>query len=92
MIDNIENDIKNRLIKILNFAEISVTFKENSDLSKSFESLGVDIDSIAMLQIISCIENEFGIVIKAEDIDQYLFSSPQSILNFIHKHINNVLA
>jgi len=43
------------------------------------------IDSLGILDVVSFVENEFGIVISDEDLVPENFGSIQSLSNFVHE-------
>lgn len=48
------------------------------------------IDSLGILEVVSFVENEFGIVISDEDLLPENFGSIHSLTNFVHHKVETV--
>ena len=80
----IKRQIKNIIITVLN---LSIAPEEigDDDLLFSGES---GVDSIATLEIVSAIEETFGVAITDDEIDVELFESVSSLSTYVKKQLD----
>ncbi|MFH2123989.1 MAG: phosphopantetheine-binding protein [Pseudomonadota bacterium] len=81
--DNLTEELKKRLIEILNLTDVTPEeFDENAQLVGG--ELG--IDSIDVLEIVVMVEKDYGVVINNKEIAEKVFSSLASLADYIRKN------
>jgi acyl carrier protein len=82
MIEN--KDFKEVLIKYLNLEDI--TPDEIDDSEPLFGEEGLGLDSVDSIELVLAIEKEYGVKITDSKIYETVFSSVQSLLNYINEN------
>lgn len=82
--DNLENEIKEKIIDALNLEEVSV---EDIDASASlFGDQGLGLDSIDALELIVLLEKNYGIRLANPAEGKAIFSSVSTIAEYVSKN------
>lgn len=81
--DNLTEQLKRRLIEILNLTDVTPEeFDENAQLVGG--ELG--IDSIDVLEIVVMVEKDYGVIINNKEIAEKVFSTLSSLADYIRKN------
>jgi len=79
--------IKLRLNEVLNSTE-RMSLRLDSELSDSTSLLtDLALDSIQLLELIVCIEKEFGIQFNTDEIDLAIFDRVEDLVKFVQKTV-----
>ncbi len=82
--DNLENEIKEKIIDALNLEEVSV---EDIDASAPlFGDQGLGLDSIDALELIVLLEKNYGIRLANPAEGKAIFSSVSTIAEYVSKN------
>lgn len=81
--ETLTNDLKNRLIKVLNLTDVSP-----DDIDENAQLVGgeLGIDSIDVLEMVVMIEKDYGIVIDNKEIGEKVFSTLTALAKYIQKN------
>lgn len=80
------NEIESRLKQmVIDHLFLSVTPEELSSTASLIDDYGVD--SVALLELVVGLEEEFGIVVEDGDFDISNFSSVKSLADFVAKRL-----
>lgn len=77
-------DFKEVLIKYLNLEDI--TPNEIDDNEPLFGEEGLGLDSVDSIELVLAIEKEYGVKITDSKLYETVFSSVQSLLNYINEN------
>ena len=80
---NLNNNVKNKIVKILN--DFGIIFSENDDIDLT---LFID-DSIIFINLILELEQEFNIIFPDELLDMSILTSFNRLINIVQEQINN---
>jgi acyl carrier protein len=80
-------EIKNRVKKVLIKKLLHEYTPQGLNDDASLIELGVGVDSVATLELIVALEEEFKIVIDEGEINQELLATVSSISDYISKHV-----
>jgi acyl carrier protein len=83
-------DKQNTRSKIKTFLARQYPMTKNVENDEPLLKNGL-IDSLGILELVTFIEKEFGIVVSDEDLLPENFGSIQSLTNFVHNKMQTVL-
>jgi len=78
------NEFKKVLIKSLNLEDITV--EDIEDDAALFGDEGLGLDSVDSIELVLIIEKEYGVKISNTEQYQNIFSSVNSLLNYINEN------
>jgi len=78
------NDLKEKIIAGLGLEDIDVS--EIEDDMPLFGEEGLGLDSVDAIELTLIIEKEFGVKIKDMDESQNIFSTAQTLVNYINEN------
>lgn len=81
--DELTNDLKNRLIQILNLSDVT---PEEIDENAQLVGGDLGIDSIDVLEMVVMVEKDYGVVINNKEIGEKVFSTLAALADFIRKN------
>lgn len=84
---SMNEEIKNRVKKVLIKKLLHEYTPQGLNDDASLIELGVGVDSVATLELIVALEEEFKIVIDEGEINQELLATVSSISDYISKHV-----
>ncbi|HHL33953.1 MAG TPA: acyl carrier protein [Desulfobulbaceae bacterium] len=81
--DNLIEELKNKLIDILNLTDVSP-----ADMDADAQLVGgeLGIDSIDVLEMVVMVEKDYGVVINSQEVGEKVFSSLRSLAAYIQEN------
>ncbi len=81
--DNLIEELKNKLIDILNLTDVSP-----ADMDADARLVGgeLGIDSIDVLEMVVMVEKDYGVVINSQEVGEKVFSSLRSLAAYIQEN------
>ena len=81
--DNLIEELKNKLIDILNLTDVSP-----ADMDADARLVGgeLGIDSIDVLEMVVMVEKDYGVVINSQEVGEKVFSSLRSLAAYIKEN------
>ncbi|MBU0943111.1 MAG: acyl carrier protein [Proteobacteria bacterium] len=81
--DTLTEELKNKLIEILNLTDVS---PEDIDENEQLVGGELGIDSIDVLEMVVMVEKEYGVVINNKEIGEKVFSTLAALAEYIHSN------
>jgi acyl carrier protein len=81
--DDLTNDLKNRLIEILNLTDVT---PEEIDENEQLVGGDLGIDSIDVLEMVVMVEKDYGVIINNKEIGEKVFSTLAALADYIQKN------
>ncbi|MBU1137955.1 MAG: acyl carrier protein [Proteobacteria bacterium] len=81
--DNLTEELKSKLIEILNLTDVS---PEDIDENEQLVGGELGIDSIDVLEMVVMVEKEYGVVINNKDIGEKVFSTLAALADYIRSN------
>ena len=81
--DELTNDLKNRLIEILNLTDVT---PEEIDENAQLVGGDLGIDSIDVLEMVVMVEKDYGVIINNKEIGEKVFSTLAALADYIRKN------
>jgi acyl carrier protein len=82
MMQAIEERIKQMIVENLELGAKAANVKEDTPLLEG----GLNLDSVAVLELISLVEEEFGVHVKDEDVSMELLGSVGGLARYVREH------
>lgn len=83
------DDVERRLSEIIAQASSSQVSADTIDATDLLGDVG--IDSLAFMEVVVCIEEEFGITVANEDLVEERFDTVDSLKNYILTKTSNLI-
>lgn len=76
-----ESDVCDGVLRVLR--DTNIVVNSDADYKCDFETLGVNLDSVGMLQIIIGLENHFHCEMMPDEVNDVMFGSPKALVEFL---------
>jgi len=85
----VDTEISNRVMRILSEKIVGAHYDGKITVDTPLLSSGLNLDSVAVLELVMEVENEFGIVFEDADLSTDLFKTAGTVARAVEQKIRN---